>query len=238
MLGVGILIAFAMVVSAFVYHKKYNKRRPNAVSNINSRTRGPSIPDEPNNGRIQMQGNYTQRGAHLGVPSGQLITPGEPGVYPSYSAPGQPGYGPYGAPLHPGVMIAPPPYTAPESGGANPASQNPYTPCMMGTPTPPPKYDDILKDEPFPPYPTGIDTEQEANFARLSTTAPTNDGSNIPALPVSPPPNYTVEDLTAINNPGTRTPPPNYSCDQATQENNVTQSSGNTSQPGTNQTEV
>ena len=48
---------------------------------------------------------------------GPITTPGQPGVYPSYSAPAEPTYGPYGAPpMPPGMIIAPPPYSAEETG--------------------------------------------------------------------------------------------------------------------------
>ena len=152
MLGVGVLITFALVVSALVYHKKYGKRRPNAVSHFspngrrdsrdNMVLRGPGMAP-----RMHMPGGHRGRGG-----PGTIVTPSQPGVYPSYSAPAHPAYGPYGAPpMPPSMIIEPPPYSFQET-GSRPLGLSPQdlAPAMtLGTnTTPPPSYDDIIKDDP------------------------------------------------------------------------------------------
>ena len=176
MLGVGVLVTFALVVSAFVYHKKYSNRRTNAVSNISQRNnnRHGHQPLGPGTSqRVQMQGTHRGRGP-------VLMTPREPGVYPAYSAPTQPAYSPYGAPpLPPGMIIAPPPYSSSQTDSAPLGPPPPdFRPMMTLDPhaTPPPSYDDIIKDDP-PMYtidpPNYISSEPEANTVQDSDVSRT-----------------------------------------------------------------
>ena len=185
MIGIGVLIAFALVVSAFVYHKKYSKRHLNAVSNFSPRNgRHGQVPTGPGAvQRLHMPGGHRGRG-----PPGAttVLTPGEPGVYPSYGALAQPVYGPYGAPpMPPGMIIAPPPYSASETSDAPLGPQPPDArPTMTLDPhaTPPPSYDDIIKDDP-PIYtidpPNYISTEPQAQTVHDTNQSRTRTQNNL-----------------------------------------------------------
>ena len=185
MIGIGVLIAFALVVSAFVYHKKYSKRRPNAVSSFTPRNsrHGQVLTGPGTVQRLHMPGGHRGRGPP-GVPT--VFTPGEPGVYPAYGAPTQPAYGPYGAPpMPPGMIIAPPPYSTSDTSNPPLGPQPPDgTPIMTLDPhaTPPPSYDDIVKDDP-PIYtidpPNYINTEPQEQSAHDTNQSRTRTQNNL-----------------------------------------------------------
>ena len=86
MIGIGVLIAFALVVSAFVYHKKYSKRHLNAVSNFSPRNgRHGQVPTGPGAvQRLHMPGGHRGRGPPGAI---TVLTPRRAGRTPLLRCP-------------------------------------------------------------------------------------------------------------------------------------------------------